>query len=455
MVISAGSALVPGPPSAILVAVNRVDPSDAEGTPTPDPTSRRAFLAGAGAAALVGIGAACTPGEDDTGADGSESTESTETAGDGIDHRAPTAPIAFRDRHQRGVLRAQAAAGLVASFDVAVSTPEELQEALQGLSVEIERIMGGQSTEDADEILPPPDSGILSAPPGTTSVVLAYGASLFDDRFGLADQRPTELIAMPQFFNDRLVQPELSHGDIALIISSDTQQGAVHALHQAVRATNRKLQLRWVQEGYNELLGPEANSVAPGRNLMGFRDGTSNLDTADDAVMDSHVWVQESDDEPAWATNGTYVAVRIVRILVEFWATAALVRQEQIVGRRRDSGAALGQDTEAEEPAFAANPDDQAVPLQSHIRRANPRTPGAGRILRRGFSYLNGVDGGVMDQGLLFLSYQRALTTGFLEVQSRLEGEPMEDYIKPVGGGLFFIPPGPGDDGWLGQSVFL
>ncbi len=441
------------------MAVNRVDPTDGGSEPRRATTGRRSFLAGAGAAAIAGLAAACSPSDnadEDSGApqaDGSTGAKET-AAGTGTDHTAPTPPIPFRADRQLSVLRPPAAAGLFASFDVVGTTAEELSETLRVLSAEIERIMSGEPVEAVDEILPPPDSGILQTEPSSTSITLGYGASLFDQRFGLADRAPDELILMPQFFNDRLVRPELSHGDLGLIIASDTHQGAVHALHQVVRVTTRKLQLRWVQEGYNQLLGPEADSIAPGRNLMGFRDGSSNLDTTDDGVMDEHVWVQPSDTEPAWAVGGTYVAVRVIRILVEFWSTAALVRQEQIIGRHRDTGAPLGQTTEGEEPAFASDPGDETVPLQSHIRRANPRSPGTGRILRRGFSYLNGADAGVLDQGLLFFSYQRALTTGFLEVQSRLEGEPMEDYIKPVGGGLFFVPPGPGTDGWLGESLF-
>lgn len=448
---------------AILGAVDTVEGVDPHETDRSNPTSRRTFLAGAGAAALASLGAACSTDGDladdsetstDEDGSGSEQATATTAGSDGIDHGAPSAPIAFRSDRQLAVLRPPTAAGLVASFDVVGGSQEELAQTLEMLSVEVERIMSGQPAVDADEILPPPDSGILGTPPATTSVTLGLGASLFDGRFGLEDKRPAELIPMPQFFNDRLLKPELSHGDLALIIASDNHQGAIHALHQAVRATDRKLQLRWVQEGYNQLLGPEANSVAPGRNLMGFRDGTSNLDATDAALMDQHVWLQPEDAEPDWATGGTYLAVRLIRMLIEFWSTAALVRQEQIFGRHRDTGAPLGQATEGEEPAFASDPSDQTVPVQSHIRRGNPRTPGTGRILRRGFSYLNGANGGVMDQGLLFLSYQRAMTTGFLEVQARLDGEPMEDYIKPVGGGFFFIPPGPGDDGWLGDALF-
>ncbi len=451
------------------MAVNRTDLPDDHRERPEDRRSRRTFLAGAGAVALAGIGTACSSttasaaddgnGSSDGGDSGGTELEGTTSAtdddggGPGVDHRASTAPIDFRTDRQLGVLRPAAAAGLVATFDVVGQSREDLTATLQDLSAEVERIMSGGPATEADEILPPPDSGVLDGPPATTSITLGVGASLFDERFGLSDRRPAELIAMPLFFNDRLVQPERSHGDLALIIASDSQQGAVHALHQAIRVTDRRLDVRWVQEGYNHLLAPEADSIAPTRNLMGFRDGTSNLDTTDAEVMDQQVWVQSSDDEPDWATGGTYVAVRVIRMLIEFWATAALVRQEQIFGRHRDSGAPLGQDAEGEIPAFADDQSDQTVPAQSHIRRANPRTDNAARILRRGFSYLNGAEDGVVDQGLLFLAYQRSLNRGFLDVQNRLDGEPMEDYVKPVGGGLFFLPPGPGPDGWLGSAL--
>ena len=75
-------------------------------------------------------------------------------------------------------------------------------------------------------------------------------------------------------------------------------------------------------------------------------------------------------------------------------------------------------------------------------------------LVRRGMSYSRGVDSaGLLDQGLAFVSYQRRLSH-FLEAQERLKGEPLEEYLRPEGGGFFFVLPGVVEIGdWLGRSL--
>lgn len=49
---------------------------------------------------------------------------------------------------------------------------------------------------------------------------------------------------------------------------------------------------------------------------------------------------------------------------------------------------------------------------------------------------------GHIDMGLIFIAYQADLAAGFISTQNRLNGEPLEEYIKPFGGGYFFALPG-------------
>jgi deferrochelatase/peroxidase EfeB len=76
-------------------------------------------------------------------------------------------------------------------------------------------------------------------------------------------------------------------------------------------------------------------------------------------------------------------------------------------------------------------------------------------MMRRGYSYSLGVTpSGQLDMGLLFVCYQHDLEKGFLTVQKRLNGEALEEYVKPIGGGYFFALPGVKTaDQYLGQSL--
>ncbi len=189
---------------------------------------------------------------------------------------------------------------------------------------------------------------------------------------------------------------------------------------------------------------------------MGFIDGTANLDPGDDDVMDRYVWVQAGDDEPAWAVGGSYHVVRVIRMLVEFWDRTRLSEQEALIGRRKETGAPLDGEVETDVPDFAADPDGEVTPLDAHIRLANPRTSETedDLIFRAGLSFSRGFDAaGQLDQGLAFVSFQRRMAQ-FLNTQARLAGEPLEEYIRPEGGGFFFALPGvTSADGYLGEGL--
>lgn len=407
--------------------------------------SRRGFIAGAlGTGAAVGAGAALA---------GCSSPESA-TA------RPAPAFVPFEGPHQTGITALPIPErGLVASFNVLSPDREALIEAFRELSDEIRALMAGTPPEQRDPAYPPADSGILgeAPPPDNLSVVVGVGASLFDKRFGLADRKPRELETMPFLANDRL-DPKLSHGDLSLIIEAEHTDTVIFALRQLMRRTRRHLVLRWMIDGYARGIGAgQVSHTATPRNLLGFKDGTANLDVSDEALMNRHVWVGPDDGEPDWAVGGSYQAIRIIRMFVEFWDRARLAEQEKLIGRVKSSGAPLGMTDEFADPDYAEDPDGKRIPLDAHIRLANPRTPETEEnlILRRGFNYSRGFDGaGRLDQGLAFVAYQRSLEKGFLTVQRRLKGEPLEEYILPVGGGFFFMLPGVvGEDRYLGDQL--
>ncbi len=368
--------------------------------------------------------------------------------------------VPFEGPHQTGIISLPIPEqGLVASFNVHSKDRAALKTTLQELTEEIRGLMAGKPPESRDPAYPPVDSGILGEhpPADNLSIVVGVGASMFDDRFGLADRKPKELVTMPFLANDRL-DPKLSHGDVSIIFEAGHNDTVQFALRQLMRRTRSDLVLRWMVDGYARGIGAgRVSNAATPRNLLGFKDGTANLNVDDDTLMDRHIWVGPDDGEPDWAVGGSYQAVRIIRMFVEFWDRTQLVEQEALIGRAKVSGAPLGLTGEFDDPDYPEDPDGKRIKLDAHIRLANPRTPETDKnlILRRGFNYSRGFDGaGRLDQGLAFIAYQRSLQDGFLTVQSRLKGEPLEEYIMPVGGGFFFSLPGVADPGrFLGDQL--
>ncbi len=402
--------------------------------------SRRAFLAGAGSAAVGGglLAASC---------------------GGGSSAASPDAQfVGFAGPHQAGItLEPAPATALMAAFSVLARDRAELAELLRELTDEAAGLMEGRPPEVREAAFPPTDSGVLGPEPApdNLTVVVSVGASLFDDRYGLAGRRPRELVQMPFLANDRL-DPARSHGDLLLSIEAEHPDTALFALRQLMRRTRRTLVLRWIVNGFSRRGSTAPRTTGSPRNLMGFIDGTANLDAEAAATMDRYVWVAEGDGEPGWAAGGSYHVVRVIRMFVEFWDRTPLAEQEAIMGRHKATGAPLGMQHETDVPDFAGDPGGEVTPLDAHIRLANPRTPQTEEslLLRRGFSYTRGYDpAGRLDQGLAFVSYQRSLERGFLAVQARLSGEPLEEYILPEGGGFFFALPGAERGSFLGQGL--
>jgi len=290
-------------------------------------------------------------------------------------------------------------------------------------------------------------------PPDGLTITVGLGSSLFARRaFGIADRKPVHLKPMVPFPNDTL-DPAQTGGDVHLQICGGSQDAVIHAIRLIAKHMRGAMQVIWRLDGFH---APSRPTGAP-RNHFGFNDGIANPDVWQEDVGSRLLWVG-GHGEPAWATGGTYHAVRIIKQLVEFWDRVSLNEQQTMIGRFRSSGAPLDGTKPGDIPDYAADPAGNIIPLNAHIRLANPRTAETdeSRIFRRGYNYDRGVDlNGNLDMGLIFNGFCQNLDRQFIATQTRLIGEPMVDYIQPVGGGYFFDLPGVRNNSdWYASALF-
>jgi deferrochelatase/peroxidase EfeB len=397
---------------------------------------RRSFLRGVLGAGAVG--AAMGVAGDVRPARAAETTPATGPA----DPQGRLPAVPFHGAHQAGILPPPQRQAIVLAFDATAGNRGELADLLQTLTERSRFLTSGAIPTPAGATGPPSDSGILGPtvlPDGLT-VTVAVGASLFDGRFGLASRKPAHLTEMSPFPNDNL-DPAQCGGDLLVQLAGGSVDTLLHALRDITRHTRGGMQVRWRIDGFSS---PPRPSGTP-RNLMGFKDGIANPETASPAQMSQLVWANRGTTEPAWTAGGSYLVIRLIRMFVEFWDRVSVTEQENMFGRAKDTGAPLDANSEFATPDYAHDPDGAVIPLDAHIRLANPRTPqtAASRILRRAYNYDRGADAvGNLDMGLIFTCYQQDIGRQFETVQKRLIDEPLVDYISPFGGGYFFAVPG-------------
>jgi deferrochelatase/peroxidase EfeB len=399
--------------------------------------TRRALLASAGVGGLAAAGgfAAGHEGRPDDGA---------------ADAGAQVVP--FHGEHQAGIATAAQDRLHFAAFDVEEGLrAADLRDLMRTWSQAAERMTGGRPVGDAnaEQLAPPDDTGeALGLTPARLTVTFGVGPSVFDGRFGLADRRPGPLQPLPDLPGDEL-DPGRSGGDLCVQACADDPQVAFHAVRNLARIGRGAVTVRWSQLGFGRTSSTSRTQVTP-RNLLGFKDGTANLKAEDTAALAQHVWVAgDGAGEPAWLRGGTYLVARRIRMLIEVWDRASLGDQEQTIGRHKATGAPLGARAEFDPLKVARLPTD------SHVRLAAPSTNGGAALLRRGYSFTDGLDDrlGQLDAGLFFLSFQRD-PEAFVRIQRRLGADDaLNEYIKHVGSGVWAIPPGARRGGWVGETL--
>jgi deferrochelatase/peroxidase EfeB len=407
---------------------------------------RRSFLRGAavGAAGAVAVGAGVAGGAVAMAEDGRSSTGSGRV-------------IPFHGVNQSGILTKPQAYATFVSFNATAGNRAELIDLFKTITTRARFLTAGGTPADLGLASPPSDSETLGpeVPADGLTITVGVGASLFDSRYGLTSRKPVRLSAMPVFPNDDMVGSQELHGDISLQICADHQDTVMHALRDIAKHTRGAMQGNWKVDGFQSVPRPSGTQ----RNQLGFKDGIANPDVNDDTATSALIWAHGGlRGEQQWAGGGSYQVIRIIRMLVEFWDRVSLNEQELMIGRRRESGAPLSGTGEFDTPAYSSDPMGNVIPLDAHIRLANPRTKATSdqQILRRGYNYDRGFDvDGNLNVGLAFCCYQQDVVRQFEAVQTRLIDEPLVDYISPTGGGYFFALPGVKDSSdYFGSGMF-
>ncbi|GGL40481.1 Dyp-type peroxidase [Phycicoccus endophyticus] len=384
-------------------------------------------LAGAGAGVAAGVGGA-------PAAERPAPSPDTRLAAGRASARA------FRGTHQAGILEAPPAQAAFVAFDLHEQADgDAVRRLLTVWTDDIERLMAGRGTLTDLE----PE---LAAVPASLTVTVGVGPRVVE----LAGaERPDWLAPLPAFPEIDALEDAWGEGDLLLQICAESPTTVAHAQRRLTTSVADLASVRWVQRGFRE---PFEGPGIPMRNLLGQVDGTVQPDvTGLDADL---LWVGA--DGPAWLRGGSSVVVRRIGMRLDAWDRADRAARENAIGRRLDTGAPVtggtldsAADLEATDELGFHVIDDAA-----HMRRAHATAPHE-RFLRRPYSYDDGVEGGGMRTGLVFVAFQADPARQFVPVQRRLaQADLLNLWTVPVGSAVFAVLPGAGSGEVLGQAMF-
>jgi deferrochelatase/peroxidase EfeB len=367
--------------------------------------------------------------------------------------------VPFYGAHQAGITTDIQDRLAFAAFDITTTRREDLQKMLKTWTAAAAAMTAGAMVpgdSHAGEI-PPADTGeAVGLPPAHLTVTIGFGPSLFDRRFGLAPHRPVALAELPPLPGE-ILDPARSGGDIGIQACANDPQVAFHAVRNLARLGRGTVVTRWTQLGFGRTSSTGAEQQTP-RNLMGFKDGTRNIRSDDSAALDQHVWVgAEAGQE--WMRGGSYLVARRIRMFVETWDRDRLSDQEAVFGRAKYSGAPLTGKTESDTPDFTATTaaGELTIPDNAHVRLAAHENNNGLRILRRGYSFTDGIDTrtGTLDAGLFFISFQKD-PVQFITLQRKLGmQDALNEYIRHGSSALFACPQGvPDASSYWGHALF-
>ncbi|MGW4237789.1 iron uptake transporter deferrochelatase/peroxidase subunit [Streptomyces sp. NPDC004749] len=406
--------------------------------------SRRRLLGTAGVAGATGLALGTAGGAAGYAAARPEEATALTTVG--------TNAVPFHGTHQPGITTPAHARGHLIAFDLAPGARrKEAAALLRRWSATARALMAGEPATGGGH-----DTGVaLDAGPSSLTVTFGFGRTFFD-RTGLGEQRPAALDPLPPFSSDHL-DPGRSDGDLWVQIGSDDALVAFHALRALQKEAGTTARVRWQMNGFNRSPGAAAHPITS-RNLMGQIDGTKNPKPSEpDFARKIFVPTPPAAGTPAWMAGGSYAVVRRIRMLLDDWEKLSLHKQELVIGRRKSDGAPLTGGTETTEPDLdKRGPDGNLViPSNAHARISAPEANAGAAMLRRPFSFHDGIGAdGTPDAGLLFICWQADPLRGFVPVQRKLDrGDALSAFIRHEASGLFAVPGGAAEGEYVGQRL--
>ncbi|MCF8550936.1 MAG: Dyp-type peroxidase [Candidatus Nanopelagicales bacterium] len=282
----------------------------------------------------------------------------------------------------------------------------------------------------------------VAANPARLTITMGVGRNLLEQ---LDVPIPDSLPPIPAFKTDAL-DPRWTQTDLLLQVGSDDPLTLAHAQRMLTKDLSTLTTMAWIQSGFiSPTPGTEGGKAS--RNLMGQVDGTVNpqLDQFDEVV-----WINDG----SWADGGTVLVLRRIRMMMNDWDLIDRPAKEIALGRTLDTGAPLGGQSESDPVDFDAV-DDNGLPLiprDAHIRLAHASTPEES-ILRRPYSYDEGIIDGTADMGLLFAAYTKNPSKSFIPMQERLaESDSMNRWLTTIGSAAYLMLPGVSEGELLGHD---
>lgn len=410
--------------------------------------SRRRLLGTAGAAGATGLVLGAAGGATGYAATRDEAPTALTSVG--------STGVMFHGKHQPGITTPLQACGHLVAFDLAAGAGRKEAAALmRRWSAAAQRLMAGEPATGSAADGSVHDTGIaLDAGPSSLTVTFGFGATFFE-RTGLASRRPPGLDPLPPFSSDHL-DAGRSNGDLWVQIGADDALVAFHALRTVQKEAGSTATVRWQMIGFNRTPGATAKPMTA-RNLMGQVDGTGNPKPAD-SDFDKRIFVPGGQDVAYdWLAGGSYAVVRRIRMLLDDWEKLPVGQQERVIGRRKSDGGPLSGGTETTAMDLdKVGPDGKLlIPDNAHARISAPERNSGAAMLRRPFSYHDGIAAdGTPDAGLLFICWQADPLRGFVPVQRKLDrGDALSPFLRHEASGLFAVPGGAAAGEYVGQRL--